>query len=209
MLSGRCVVVTGASGNLGAEVCRRLAHDGARIFPIDRSVADVTDEAQVERAYDVAHAQGPVWASVHCAGAWAGGDVAHTDVAVFENMLAVNLRSAFLCCRAALRRMKEGRLVNVAAFGPAMLSGIGGNAAYAMSKAGVVALTKSIAEEKHGVRANCVAPGTLGPRTNARAMPRADQAGWVPLEDVAGAIAWLVSPEAGTANGAVVTFPSR
>lgn len=209
MLQGRCVVVTGASGNLGKEVCARLLREGARVFAIDRDLADVTDEAQVERAYAAAEANGRIWASVHCAGAWAGGTVAKTEVSLFEKMIAVNLRSAFLCCRAALRRMTQGRLVNVAAYGPAMLSGIGGNAAYAVSKAGVVALTKAIAEENHGVRANCVAPGTMRTPQNAAAMPRADQVGWVPLEDVAEAIAWLVSPQSGAANGAVITLPSR
>lgn len=209
MLNGRQVVVTGASGNLGAVVRARLESAGARVFAIDRRIADVTDEGQVEKAYDAAQAQGPLWASVHCAGAWAPGSVAQTEMALFEKMIAVNLRSAFLCCRAALRRMKEGRLVNVAALGPATLTGIGSSAAYAVAKSGVIALTRAIAEESRTVRANCVAPGTMRTRENAAAMPKGDPRGWVALEDVAEAIAWLVSPEAGATSGTVVTFPSR
>ena len=209
MLEGRVVVVTGARGNLGSAVCTRLARDGAEIFPIDRAVADVTDEAQVEKAYDAAQARGAIWAAVHCTGAWAGGDVADTPVATFEKMIALNLRATFLCCKAALKRMKEGRIVNVAAYGPATSTGLAGNGAYAAAKAGVIALTKAIAQESAGVRANCVAPGTMRTPQNAGAMPSADQAGWVPLEDVAEGIAWLISPEAGAANGAVLTFPSR
>lgn len=221
MLNGRCVVVTGASGNLGSVVCARLVREGARVVALVRrasdrvaegaiaQVADVESEAAVESAYDAAE---PVWASVHCAGGWAPGTVAKTDVATFEKMIALNLRSSFLCSRAALRRMEPrgaGRIVNVAAYPAATLVGIGGSAAYAAAKAGVIALTKAIAEEKHGVRANCVAPGTMRTPQNAAGMAGADQSGWVPLEDVAEAIVYLVSPEAGAANGAVITLPSR
>ncbi|MGZ6144270.1 MAG: SDR family NAD(P)-dependent oxidoreductase [Myxococcales bacterium] len=203
------VVVTGASGNLGAAVCARLEKEGIEVFRIDRAVADLTDEAQVERAYDAALAKGPLWGAVHTAGAWAGSKVADTPVATFEKMIAVNLRSTFLCCRAALRRMREGRIVNVAAYGPATLSGLAGNGAYAAAKAGVIALTRAIAQESDQVRANCVAPGTMRTPQNAKGMPAADQSGWVPLEDVAAAIAFLVRPESGATNGAILTLPSR
>src|SRR5207248_1735329 len=109
--------------------------------------------------------------------------LAETSLEVFEQMIARNLRSTFLSCRAALRH-KAARLVNVSAYNPAILQGIAGNSAYAAAKAGVVALTKAIAEEgaKSGVRANCVAPGTMRTPNNAQAMPQANQEKWVPLE---------------------------
>jgi NAD(P)-dependent dehydrogenase (short-subunit alcohol dehydrogenase family) len=204
-MKSRCVVVTGASGNLGVAVVERLERAGARVVALTRHDADLTDEGQVEAAYEKAlQRHGAIWGSVHCAGGWAGAPFAQTEIALFEKMIALNLRSAFLCCRAALRRMRgEGRIVNVAALTAAALQGVGGAAAYAASKAGVVALTKAIAEEGSGVRANCVAPGTL--RTSANG----ETSGQVPLEDVAEAILYLVSPEAGAVNGAVLTFPSR
>jgi len=201
----RCVVVTGASGNLGAVVVDRLQRAGARVVGLTRKDADLSDEAQVEAAYEKAQQRhGALWASVHCAGGWAGGPLAQTPLEVFERMIDVNLRSAFLCCRAALRRMRgEGRIVNVAALTAAVLSGVGGSAAYAASKAGVIALTKAIAEEGSGVRANCVAPGTMRTPANGNAL------GQVPLEDVAEGILYLLLPEAGAVNGSVLTFPSR
>jgi NAD(P)-dependent dehydrogenase (short-subunit alcohol dehydrogenase family) len=204
-MKSRCVVVTGASGNLGGAVVERLERAGARVVALTRQDADLTDEAQVEAAYEKAvQRHGAIWGSVHCAGGWAGAPFAQTEIATFERMIALNLRSAFLCCRAALRRMRsEGRIVNVAALTAATLQGVGGAAAYAASKAGVIALTRAIAEEGSGVRANCVAPGTL------RTPANGETAGQVPLEDVAEAILYLVSPEAGAVNGAVLTFPSR
>jgi len=198
------VVVTGASGNLGAVVVDRLQRAGARVVGLTRKDADLSDEAQVEAAYEKAQQRhGALWGSVHCAGGWAGGPLAQTPLEVFERMIDVNLRSAFLCCRAALRRMRgEGRIVNVATFTAATLSGVGGAAAYAASKAGVIALTKAIAEERGGVRANCVAPGMMRTPANGNAL------GQVPLEDVAEGILYLLLPESGAVNGAVLTFPS-
>ncbi len=204
-MKSRCVVVTGASGNLGRAVVERLERAGARVAALSRKDADLADEAQVEAAYErTVQRYGPLWGSVHCAGGWAGAPFAQAELGQFEAMISVNLRSCFLCCRAALRRMRgEGRIVNVAAFTAAALQGVGGASAYAASKAGVIALTKVIAEEDGGVRANCVAPGTL------RTPANGETAGQVPLEDVAEAILYLVSPEAGAINGAVLTFPSR
>jgi NAD(P)-dependent dehydrogenase (short-subunit alcohol dehydrogenase family) len=204
-MKSRCVVVTGASGNLGAAVVERLGRAGARVVGLTREDADLTDEEQVEAAYEKAlQRHGAIWGAVHCAGGWAGAPFAQTEVATFEKMVAINLRSCFLCCRAALRRMRgEGRIVNVAAITAAALQGVGGSAVYAASKAGVIALTKALAEEGSGVRANCVAPGTL------RTPANGETQGQVPLEDVAEAILYLVSPEAGAINGAVLTFPSR
>jgi NAD(P)-dependent dehydrogenase (short-subunit alcohol dehydrogenase family) len=200
----RCVLVAGAAGNLGEAVVARLAQAGAKVIPLTRKDADLGDEAQVEAAYDRALQAGPLWASVHLAGGWGAAPFAQTTVDLFERMLAVNLRSTFLCCRAALRRIRgEGRIVNVAALTAATLTGVGNAAAYAASKAGVIALTKAIAEEGGGVRANCVAPGAMRTKANG------DLPGQVPLADVAEAIVYLASPEAGALSGAVLTLPSR
>lgn len=201
----RCVVVTGASGNLGRVLVERLQRAGAVVVPLTHKDADLSQEPQVEAAYDRAlQRNGAIWGSVQLAGGWAPGTVAQTSVELFERMIDVNLRSAFLCCRAALRRMRgEGRIVNVSAIIAATLTGVGGSAAYAAAKAGIVALTKAIAEEGGGVRANCIAPGTMKTPANG------DLPGQVPLEDVAEGILYLLSPESGAVNGAVLTFPSR
>src|SRR5207244_9491838 len=88
-----------------------------------------------------------------------------STVQVLDAMSSSNLRSAFLVSRAAVRRFGPdgGRIVNVSAAIVASLSGIGGASAYAAAKAGVIALTKALAEEgaTSGVRANCGAPGVM------------------------------------------------
>jgi len=220
--NSRAVVVTGAAGDMGSAVCKRLLDDGYKVMALVRRSSDTVDEraakraadlgqeADVEAAYEAARtAFGSVWGSVHCAGGWAGGTVSATTVETYERMMSMNLRSAFLCSRAALRRMGgTGRIVNVSAYTAASLQGISGSAAYAAAKAGIIALTKAIAEEASAdLRANCIAPGTLRTSKNAAGMPKADQSSWIPLPRIADSIAYLLSDEA--PNGAVVTFPSR
>jgi NAD(P)-dependent dehydrogenase (short-subunit alcohol dehydrogenase family) len=216
-LAGRSVVVTGASGNLGRAVCARLAHEGARVVPFvhtkrapEERAVELTDERSVEAGFEGISG---LWAAVNCAGGWKGGaPLRDTPLEVFESMIASNLRSAFLVSRAALRRFgpEGGRIVNVSAAIVASLSGLGGSSAYAAAKAGVIALTKALAEEgaTSGVRANCVAPGVMRTPQNERAMPGLDRSRWVRLEDVAEAIAFLCDPRSQAVNGAVVTLPS-
>ena len=232
-LEGLPVVVTGASGNLGAAVCKRLLADGARVAAlvtraesgdklraalgagerVSTHLADLGSQAAAEAALAEAEARhGPLWGAVHTVGGWSGGKrVAEAEVADLDAMLAVNLRTAFVVAGAAMRRFAErrgGRLVTVAAFNVASGTRLAGNAAYAAAKAGLIALTRALAEEGAplGIRDNCIAPDTLRTPQNAAAMPSADPSHWVSLEDAAAAIALLCSP-ACAANGSVLLVP--
>jgi NAD(P)-dependent dehydrogenase (short-subunit alcohol dehydrogenase family) len=221
------IVVTGASGNLGVAVCQKLlATPSARVLALvhressraalaeklgaraEVRVAELASEASVAAALD---GLGTLYGAVNCAGGWKGGTpVAETPLETFDEMIALNLKSVFVVSREALRRGAK-RIVNVASFPAARLAGMSGSAAYNLSKAAVVALTKAIGEEgaKSGVRCNCVAPETLRTKENERAMPGADPARWVPIEDVALAIGFLLAEESDSVNGAVLTLPSR
>jgi NAD(P)-dependent dehydrogenase (short-subunit alcohol dehydrogenase family) len=225
----RTVLVTGGTGALGTAVTRRFLEDGHRVAatwvvegevgalqeslgPLgeDRRVlveTDVTDPASIDGAVQrVASELGPVDVLVHLVGAWKGGERVHEhSVETWDRMLALNLRSAFLCCRAVLPSMLErdwGRVVLVSS--RTARQGRSGQAGYAVAKAGVAVLAESIAEETRGtqVTANVIAPSTLDTPANRRAMPDADPARWVGPDDVAASIAYLASEEAGQLRGA-------
>jgi NAD(P)-dependent dehydrogenase (short-subunit alcohol dehydrogenase family) len=218
------IVVTGGTGALGSAVVGALIEGGAQCvvpyvhereaqaFPHRDhakvklvAVRDLADEADVERVY--AAVSGPLWASIHIAGGFAMGKVAETDKAALMGQIDSNLISCFLCCRAAVRGMKDGgRIVNVAAR-PALEWRQGaGMSAYTVAKAGVAALTVALAEEvaKDAILVNAVAPSIMDTAANRAAMPKAEHAVWPKVEEVAATILFLASPGNRVTRGAVV-----
>lgn len=218
---GLHVVVTGASGELGGVVAALLAERGVKLHlpvrstgKLDAALArahvtagiDLGDELAVESFYrDLPE----LWASIHCAGAFAFTPIEGARGGDLDKMLAVNARSAFLCSREAARRMRAakrgGRIVNVVsrqALDPRRGASM---VPYTMSKAAVAALTVALAEELAGDRigVNAVAPSILDTPANRAAMPGADVSKWVKLEDVAETVLFLGSP-ACAASGTLV-----
>lgn len=223
----RTVLVTGGTGALGTAVTRRFLDEGHRVAATwvvkeeaealresvgetDRLLlaeTDVTDGGSIASTRDqVEDRFGPTEVLVHLVGAWKGGeDVHELSPETWDRMHDLNLRSAFLCSRAVLPSMQDGdwgRIVLVSS--RTARQGRGGQAAYAVAKAGVAVLAETIAEENRGrdVTANIVAPSTLDTPANRAAMPNADHATWVPSDDVAAAISFLSSEEAGELRGA-------
>lgn len=223
-LAGRHVVVTGGTGALGRVVVARLVAAGALChLPVRHTGAagagievtpgvDLADEAAVERFF--AGLPG-LWASVHIAGGFAMAAIADENAAGFRRMMEMNALSAFLCCRGAATAMRRGggggRIVNIAAR-PGLEPRLGaGMAAYAVSKAAVVALTRALAEELKGERilVNAIAPSTLDTPANRAAMPKADPSRWLAPEAAAEAILQLVSPANAEISGAVLPMYAR
>jgi NAD(P)-dependent dehydrogenase (short-subunit alcohol dehydrogenase family) len=188
-IEGICAAVTGGGSGLGAATARALAAAGARVAVIDRDAgaaqavageiggigcaADVTDEAAVTAALDAAEAaHGPLRLLVNCAGIADAGRIVGRDgplpLDAFERVVRVNLIGSFNTLRLAAARMaatdpldtgERGTIVNTASI--AAFEGQIGQAAYAASKGGIVALTLPAAREfaRHGIRVNAIAPG--------------------------------------------------
>jgi len=230
-LQGKHIVVTGGTGALGAAVVGKLLADGAIChvpnahaaapthFPFtahDRvrlaHNVDLADPAKVDAFYDSVP---DLWASIHLAGGFAGAPVEKIESASFAEMMDTNARTAFLCCRAAVRSMlgsaTAGRIVNVTARAGLDPRRGAGMVAYAASKAAVAAMTVAIAEElKHkGILVNAVAPSTLDTPANRADMPDADVTKWVSLEAAAEAIAYLASPANLAMSGTLVPLYGR
>jgi 2-hydroxycyclohexanecarboxyl-CoA dehydrogenase len=179
-LEGRTALVTGGASGIGAANARRLVAEGARVAVGDldleraRDVAgeidglatalDVTDTASVARAVAATtEALGPVDVLVNNAGTDRFAFFVNTDEALWDFVLAVNLRGVLACTHAVLPAMHErgGVIVNVAS--EAGRVGSQGSATYSAAKAGVIGFTKAIAREsaRFGVRCNAVAPGPI------------------------------------------------
>ena len=213
-LSGRHVVVTGATGALGSAVVSLLGAQGAVLhLPTRGAGVDLSDEEAVRRFYAALPA---LSASIHCAGGFALAPFADTSLAELRDLLDRNAVTAFLCSREAIRSMRRnggrgGRIVNVAATAGVAPRTAAGKVAYAMAKAAVVALTEALAEEaaREGILVTAVAPATLDTPANRAAMPTVDPAGWARTEDAAAVIAFLASPRNRCARGAVVPVAGR
>lgn len=177
-LAGKIALVTGAATGIGEAVVRRFREEGAEVVAAGlqpellaelarqtgarAADCDVTEEPDVRRAVGQAHALGRLDIVVNAAGIIQTDDVAEIDDRVWERMLAVNLTGAMRVCRAAIPHMQRqggGAIVNIASV--AAFNASIGMGSYAPSKAGLVALTRSIANRygADAIRANCLCPG--------------------------------------------------
>jgi NAD(P)-dependent dehydrogenase (short-subunit alcohol dehydrogenase family) len=224
----RVAMVVGATGALGVVVARRLATAGAAlVLPVRNPdklamaspdlaeservlvvAADPAEETKMNAAVAAALARfGRLDVLVNAAGAYRGGEVAATSLQLWQELWEANLLSTLVPVRAALPAMlarKSGVIVNVAS--KAALAGGAGAAAYSASKAAVVRLTESLAAElrRHGIRVNCVLPGTIDTGANRAAMPDADRSGWVAPTSLAETILFLASDAARDVHGAAL-----
>lgn len=219
------VLVAGGTGYLGNAVVRELigsGYDVAATWLVERErerleserveliEADLFDADQVEAAMV---AVGELEAVVNLVGGFSDGPRVHeTDPDEFEKMLRLNVMPGFLLARAAMPRMIErggGAFVGVSAR-PA-LRPFAGAAGYISSKAAVLALVQALdAEYKDdGIRCNAILPSVIDTPANREAMPDADHSKWVPPEQIAKVVRFLVSEDSAPTSGAAVPVYGR
>jgi NAD(P)-dependent dehydrogenase (short-subunit alcohol dehydrogenase family) len=223
-LANQTVVVTGASGNLGAAVARAFAARDANVVLVARRVeamagvrlerqlvvaADLVQHADAQRAAAETMARfGRIDVLCNIAGGFRMGAPVHeTTDEIWNFLLDLNVVTMLNMVRAVVPRMLAqggGRIVNVAA--NAALRGTAGMGAYCATKSAVIRLTESMAAElrERNVNVNCVLPTTLDTPENRAAMPGADPSRWVQLDDLARTIVFLASPGARAIHGAAL-----
>jgi len=213
--AGRHAIVTGGAQGIGAAIAKRLQAGGARVtvWDLDGSPkVDVSDPASIANALKDS---GKIDILVNNAGI-AGMNKPTVDYPVeeWERVLRINLTSQFLCCRAVAPRMVKagyGRIVNIAS-----IAGKEGNpnaVAYSASKAGVIALTKSLGKElaQTGVLVNCVTPAAAKTAIFAQMTEshieymrsKIPMGRFVEVEEIAALVCWLASEECSFSTGAV------
>jgi 3-oxoacyl-[acyl-carrier protein] reductase len=228
-LEGKTALVTGGSRGIGAAVARELARAGASVVVGYRSGAEEAEsiaaeidgeavQADVSSAEDakrIVDEAGDLDVLVNNAGITRDGVLARMTDDDWRSVLETNLSSVFYTCRAVSRGMmkrRSGAIVNLSSI--VGLHGNWGQANYAASKGGIVAFTKSLAQElgSRGVRANVVAPGYIKTQLT-DAIPeeaRQQMLGLTPLgrfgepEDVARAVRFLCSDDAAFITGEVL-----
>lgn len=226
----KVVMITGAGGNLGSAVARKYLAEGASLVLLEHGSgklkttyphlvddpkhllieeADSTDIEQMQKTVARVTKQfGRIDVLVNTVGGYQAGRPLHeTPLAVWQKMMAINATSVFVTCQAVIPVMidhKSGSIVNIA--GGAGVKGGANMSAYSAAKSAVMRLSESMAEELklHGVRVNCILPGTIDTPQNRAAMPKADFSRWVSPDSLADVIFFLNSELAVDINGAAI-----
>jgi len=235
-LDKRTALVTGAGRGIGAAIAARLADEGARIVVADRDgeaaaalataiqkrgaealsiTVDVADSGEVRQMMNrIQERFGGLDVLVNNAGIIRDGWLGKLSDEDFDQVIAVNLKGPFLCCREGLELLKAstaGRIVNIAS---RSWLGNPGQANYAASKGGVVSLTRTLALElaRFSINVNAVAPGLID-TPMVRSMPEQAREKLIArqptgqmgrVEDIAAAVAFLAGPDADFISGQVL-----
>jgi 3-oxoacyl-[acyl-carrier protein] reductase len=235
-LTGKTALVTGSTRGIGRTIARALADSGARVAVVGRDKAkaervaeeigrgamgfgcDVSDTAAVATLVsDVEKAFGGIDILVNNAGLTRDNLVMRLKDQDWDDVMNANLRGAFAAIRAASRGMmkkRAGRIINMASV--VGLNGNKGQANYSASKAGLIALTKSVAKElgSRNILVNAIAPGFIETEMTDAMTPEARSAltGLIPLErlgrteDIAAAVVFLASDYASYITGQVIVI---
>ena len=229
-LAGRVAVITGGGGGIGLASARRLGAEGATVViaDIDERTGtaaanevggsfvpvDVSDEASVNNLFDtVVSRHGAVDIAVNNAGISPPDDdlIENTELPAWQRVQDVNLKSVYLCCRAALRHMApagRGSIVNIASF-VAVMGSATSQISYTASKGGVLAMSRELGVQfaRQGIRVNALCPGPVNtpllqelfakdPERAARRMVHVPMGRFGEADEIAAVVAFLASDDA-------------
>lgn len=234
-LAGRVAVVTGGGGGIGLAAARRMHAEGATIVvgDLDRDAGaaaaeevsglfvavDVSDEDAVNALFDTAAATyGSVDIAFNNAGISPPEDdlIENTELPAWQRVQDVNLKSVYLCCRAALRHMVpagSGSIINTASF-VAVLGSATSQISYTASKGGVLAMSRELGVQfaRQGIRVNALCPGPVNtpllaelfakdPERAARRLVHVPLGRFAEPDEIASAVAFLASDDASFITG--------
>ncbi len=229
-LAGKVAVVTGGGGGIGLAAARRMHAEGANIVVADVDAeagsaaaeelsglfvpTDVSDEAAVNALFDAAAAAyGSVDIAFNNAGISPADDdlIENTELPAWQRVQDVNLKSVYLCCRAALRHMVpagRGSIINTASF-VAVLGSATSQISYTASKGGVLAMSRELGVQfaRRGIRVNALCPGPVNtpllqelfakdPERAARRLVHVPVGRFAEPGEIASAVAFLASDDA-------------
>ncbi len=229
-LAGRVAVVTGGAGGIGLAAARRMHAEGARIvvgdLDDDTGAAaadelsglfvrtDVSDEDAVNTLFDTAaQTYGSVDIAFNNAGISPPEDdlIENTELPAWQRVQDVNLKSVYLCCRAALRHMvpaQKGSIINTASF-VAVLGSATSQISYTAAKGGVLAMSRELGVQfaRQGIRVNALCPGPVNtpllqelfakdPERAARRLVHVPVGRFAEPDEIASAVAFLASDDA-------------
>lgn len=234
-LAGKVALITGGTGALGRAVTTAFAEAGATVavtYVVDGEVpeckeclgaradaplfikANVTVEAEIQKLIQTLTQRfGRIDILLALVGGYVGDlPVAQLPEATWDHMMNLNLKSAFLCCKhvvPVMQRKGGGRIVTVSS--RAAIKVFPGISAYAVSKAGILTFTETLASEvlKDNILVNAILPSVIDTPANRKAMPNADYSAWVKPEDIARVLLFLCSEASREISGAAIPVYGR
>lgn len=226
-LRNRIAIITGGTGALGKTVVLAFLDEGAKVvctYIVDEELkyypsltenqksnlafiqADVTKEKSVaETVQKTLERFGRIDILVNIVGGFTYAKAVDTTEKVWDSMMNINLKSTFLCSKAVLPHLisqNYGKIINISS--RPGLKGSAGVGAYAASKAAVLNLTETIADEvrDYEINVNAILPSTIDTPANRKSMPESDFSKWVKPEEIARIIVFLASDDSKPISGA-------